>query len=245
MTMNYRETGKAYSESSKWAKGVKIMDATAEELEKQGLLPKEFPLVKTEPSTVEHLRIDKIEAEVEKQVLRYQEFGFPKKLKMTNEIFKDRIMKLVVPQPEKYRGKFDIPVIVLGSRIWARQQYKSIGFNYNVSLIAIENSDPKGYMTPRTPHLVWMQDGTAKCGSDKISFKSFHNDERGANVLDAVGLLMARPDLLKDHSVVLPGSTFGAYKTAALWKDKKNGSQNMNMFDIEVTQLYPHASCGR
>jgi len=244
MTMNYRETGESYSQG-KWAKGVKIMNSTAEELEKQGLLPKEFPLIRPESSTGEHLRIDKIEAEVEKQVLRYQEFGFPKKLKMTNEIFKNRMMSLVALQPEKYRGRFDIPVIVLGSKIWAGQQYRSIGFNYNVASIAIENSDPKGYMTPRAPHLVWMQDGTAKCGSDKIGVKSFHNDERGANVFDAVGLVVARPDLLKDHSVVLPGSTFGAYKTATLWKDNKSGSQNMNMFDVSVTELYPHASCGR
>jgi len=67
---------------------------------KSRALPKEFPLVKPELSTGEHLRIDEIEAEVEKQVLKYQEFGFPKKLKMTNEKFKDQVMGLVTPQPE-------------------------------------------------------------------------------------------------------------------------------------------------
>ena len=130
MAMNYRETGKPYSESE-WKKGIEIMNATAEKLEKDGHLPKEFPSNEIASRQAEALRMNEIKAEVEKQVLRYQEFGFPKKLKMTNEKFKDQIMGLVAPQPEKYRGRFDIPVIVLGSKIWARQQYESIGFNYN------------------------------------------------------------------------------------------------------------------
>jgi hypothetical protein len=242
MTMNYRETGKPYSESE-WTKGIQIMTATAEKLEKDGLLPKEFPSPEIKFRHAEVLRMNEIGAEVEKQVLRYKEFGFSKKLKMTNEKFKDQIMGLVTPQPEKYRGRFDIPIIVLGSKIWARQQYESIGFNYNVNIIAIESYDPRGYEDQRSPHLVWMQDGTGKSASG-IKWNSFHNDERGANVFDGVGLMVARPDLLEDHFVVLPGSSFGAYKRAVLWKGIDNG-QHVNMFNADVAEHCSYASCGR
>jgi len=241
MTMNYRETGKLYE--GKWAEGIKIMNATAEKLEKDGHLPKEFPSNEIASRQAEALRMNEIKAEVEKQVLRYQEFGFPKKLKMTNEKFKDQIMGLVAPQPEKYKGRFDIPVIVLGSKIWAGQQYKSIGFNYNVLPIGIENYDPRGYQDSRSPHFVWMQDGTDKSASG-IKWNSFHNDERGANVFDGVGLMIARPDLLEDHFVVLPGSSFGAYKRAALWKEIDN-MQHLTMFNVDVAESYSYASCGR
>jgi hypothetical protein len=242
MAMNYRETGKPYSESE-WKKGIEIMNATAEKLEKDGLLPKGFPLPEIKFRHAETLRMNEIRSEVERQIFRYQEFGFPKKLKMTNEIFKDKMMSLVTPQPEKYRGRFDIPVIVLGSKIWAGQQYRSIGFNYNVPPIGIENYDPRGYEDQRTPHLVWMQDGTDKSASE-IKWNSFHKDERGADVFDGVGLMVARPDLLEDHFVVLPGSSFGAYKRTALWKEIDNTS-HVNMFNADVTKHYSYASCGR
>jgi len=256
MSMNYREVGEPHS-GGRYAEGINIVNATVQDLEKKGLLPDRFPSIEIETLAHEAWRLDQLKAEVEKQVLRYQEFGFPKRLKMTNEKFKDQIMDLVTLPQEKYKGRFDIPVIVPGSRMWLSQQYRSLGFDQSDrELSYFETSDYGGYKTPRNPSLVWMQDGRKYFG--RYPSHLFMNtdpnfseeDERVANIYDGVGLMVARPDLLKDHSVFLPGTTadYGpGLGYMILLKLNKEGRpaltmSNKNKYDLMGSGI---ATCGR
>lgn len=178
--------------------------------------------VTSETPHVESLSGEALQAELEAQAKRYIEFGFAKKLGMTQYRFKDRVMGLAAPQPESYKGRFDIPVVVIGAQVPAVEQYRMIGFDYYLSDLGIQDRDVKGYQTPNVPHLVWMQDGKVNLGKsvDKVR-ASFSRDERGANLYDGVGLVVARPDILKDHFIDLPGTQVGSGSAPFLnlWHD--------------------------
>ncbi|KKQ34702.1 MAG: hypothetical protein US51_C0030G0008 [Microgenomates group bacterium GW2011_GWA2_37_6] len=161
-----------------------------------------------------------LEAEIERQAIMYQERGFPRELGYSSNIFKDIIMRLVAPQEESSRGRFDTPIIVIGSRIPVGDQYELLGVDYSLGE-QMRNWDALGYETPTDPRLVWMQDGSVNLGKDVKSVKnSLSTDERGANIYDGVGLLVARPTVLHDYIVDLPGSLYGhqfASPTLRLW----------------------------
>jgi hypothetical protein len=159
---------------------------------------------------VEPLSEEASQAELEAQVVRYQEFGFPQRLGMLSGRFKDTVMRLAVPQSKIYRGRFDIPVVVIGTQIPVAEQYRMIGVDYYLDDSTTQATDPQGYKTPRVPHLFWMQDGTRYLNKsvDTVT-SSYVIFERGANIHDGVGLVVARPNILKDHFVDLPGTQLG------------------------------------
>ena len=173
------------------------------------------PVVRIEAFTPEEL-----EAEIERQAIVYQERGFHRELRYSSDIFKDIIMRLVAAQEESNRGRFDIPAIVIGGRIPAKDQYELLGVEYSLGE-QMRDWDTLGYETPTDPRLVWMQDGSINLGKDVKSVRdSLSADERGANIYDGVGLLVARPSVLNDHIVGLPGSLYGhqfSSPTLRLW----------------------------
>jgi len=156
---------------------------------------------------VEVLRGEALQAELEAQAKRYTGFGFPKRLGVSSGRFKDSIMGLAVPQPEIYRGRFDIPAIIIGTQIPVAEQYRMVGVEYYLENLKLQDVDPRGYRTPDIPNVVWMQDGGKyRNASVNDARSSFGRDERGATIYDGVGLYVARPQALKDHSVDLPGT---------------------------------------
>jgi len=48
---------------------------------------------------------------------------------MSNTEFRRFIATLVAPQPEWYKGRFDIPVVVIGTQISIGRQYEMLGCN--------------------------------------------------------------------------------------------------------------------
>jgi len=156
---------------------------------------------------VESLREEALQAELEAQAARYQRFGFPKRLEISNGKFKDMVMRLAVPQPEAYRERFDIPTVVIGKQIPAREQYMMMGFGLYLEFHLFFNVDPKNYKTPYGLHLVWMQDGRKNLDKSVDQGRAeFSEDERGENYYDGAGLFVARPHVLEDHSINLPST---------------------------------------
>ena len=169
-------------------------------------------------SRPELLSISLIEAEVERQAKRYQELGFHKRLRMSAGGFKDSVMSLVVPQPEVFKGRFDISVVAFG-QIPTKDQAKLVGIEYYLDGLKVSDweSDPQGYKTPDRTYLTWMQDGRVNLGKSVRDVRAgLASDERGATIQDAVGLYVAHPEVLNDHHIDLPGTSVESGDAALL-----------------------------
>ena len=151
------------------------------------------------------LDIDAVRTELMSQAAIYQKFDFPRELRMSNTEFERVIATLVTPQPEWYKGRFDIPVVVIGTRVLLGRQYEMLGCNWSIPGRNWINDE--AYKIPDVPHLVWMQDGTRNIGRsvDNV-LSSLAIDERGATLHDGVGLYVARPGILQHHFIDFPGT---------------------------------------
>lgn len=186
-----------------------------------------------------------LEAEVERQAERYIDFGFAKRLHISKEKFKRQLMDLVAPQPEAFKGRFDIPAIVIGSKLPIEEQYKMAGVDYYLEGLRIEEWDTQGYRTPSIPHLVWLQDGKINLNeSVTAARKRLVDDERGASIYDGLGIYVAKPEILKDHFIDLPGTQVGSDYAPCLelWDGRPRLSYSLT---VNSNPRFGSASCGR
>lgn len=188
-------------------------------------------------------------ADLEQQATRYFERDFHKHLKISKGILKDRIMRLNTLQPEAFRGRFDILVVKFGDIPIAKQcELAGIPPWYDVSRAIDWPSDPKGYVTPKTLHVAWMQDGTNR---PAISVKDVRTqlapDERGATQWDGVAYCITCPDInavLNHHYIDLPGTSVasGSAPGLRLW----GGQPGLGGGSVEPAGPdWRAASCGR
>ncbi len=116
-----------------------------------------------------------------------------------------------LPQPEAYRGRFDIPLIVsvhpkLGigriARIAGITQY------FDVADRTKDWKDrPNGFATPRVPYTTWVDNGRRSLGVSVDAVRGdLGADERGGNIFDGIALYLKDPTLLERHNLDLPGS---------------------------------------
>ena len=112
---------------------------------------------------VEPFTPELLEAEVERQAGRYKDLEFHKhkSLRISAGKFKDQIMSLTYEQPEAFRARSDIPVIVFG-QVSPEDQARLAGLDYYLGGLDISDweHDSQGYKTPVTSYMTWMQDGT-------------------------------------------------------------------------------------
>ena len=158
-----------------------------------------------------------------RQSQRYIDFGFHTKLGLTEEEYLDSLPKFE-PQPEAFKGRFDIPVIV-ETRILPQEQAALAKLNYYLGELKIADwsKDPNKYKTPDKPYTTWMQDGKGNLNKSVENVrKALAKDERGASIFDCIALFIARPEILKDHSIDLPGTSVGSVDAACLgvWFDR-------------------------
>jgi hypothetical protein len=143
--------------------------------------------------------------ELTRQKERLVSLGFHKRLKLTEQEYRDSLPKFT-SQPEAFRGRMDIPVLV-DPRISLKTQYKLMGLRYGfdktVKVKDWEN-DPKGYRTPKSPYVVWLRlDGE----SPRKIRETLASDERGGTVLDCAAFYVAHPEILGAKEIMLPGTT--------------------------------------
>lgn len=189
-----------------------------------------------------------LNAEFERLTKRYQELEFHKYLRVSAGVFKDTVMNLVVPQPESFRGRFNIPVVVFG-QIPPEKQAELAGLNYFLGGLNVRDweFDPKGWETPKTPYTTWMQDGKENLNrsvSVRDVRKTLEADERGATVYDGVALLIVNQSVLDDHYVDLPGTSVGSGYAPSL--DRCDGRPEVYYYLTGYARPgFGSASCGR
>lgn len=156
-----------------------------------------------------------LNTEWEKDVERYLSLGFHKKLGLSPEGYITSLPKFT-PQPEVFKGRFNTPILV-ETRIAPVILTRLIDITYPLGIKAVDwEGDPKGYKTPKNPYTTWIQDGTINLRVPVAEVrKNLADDERGATELDGIALFIKDPEILKHHSIDLPGTdfppNFGAY----------------------------------
>jgi hypothetical protein len=192
---------------------------------------------------------DTLTQELEISVANYQDMGFHKHraLNVCKGKLKDMIMDLIKPQPESFKGRFDIPVIVFG-HIPVEDQAKLAGVHYGLEGLYVRDweGDPRGYRTPAEVYMTWMQDGRQNLKRNVKKVRStFDPAERGATVYDGIGLYIARPNILTDHYVDLPGTSVGIGIAASL--ELWNGRPQLGYYlaFLSANPGFGSASCGR
>lgn len=158
-----------------------------------------------------------LEAEWERQAQKYISLNYHKELGLSKQEYRDSLPKFS-PQPEAYRDRFDIPVIV-ETRISPKRQCELAGIKYYLWGLPVSNwpDHPKGYKTPNTPYVAWMQNGNKNKGkSVEKARKELAKYERGATVFDGLALYISHPEILNNHYVYLPGTKVGSEHAARL-----------------------------
>lgn len=182
-----------------------------------------------------------------RQTRKYIKLGFHEKLGLSKQEYLDSLPQFG-PQPENFKDRFDIPVVV-ETRIPIKQQCKLAGINYLLGDLPCVDwpNDPKGYKIPNRPYITWMQDGGAKNLDKSVEEvrEKLAEDERGATNFDGIAFYLAQPEVLKHHFMDLPGTKVGSVHAPCLhlWY----GQPELNYFH-RVDYVYPgygSASCGR
>ncbi|MCL5439178.1 MAG: hypothetical protein M1268_04320 [Patescibacteria group bacterium] len=165
--------------------------------------------VASEPSESSE-RVD-LNAEWKRRAERYIELGFHKELGLSKKDYLASLPKFEL-QPESFRGRFDIPILV-ETRIKSQRQAELAGLSYYLSGSAVSDweGDPMDYKTSDVPYTAWMQDGrkNLKRSVDDVR-KALEIDERGATEYDGVALWISNPSVLRDHYIDLPGTQVGS-----------------------------------
>lgn len=183
----------------------------AVELQRAGIeSPKVYPEISLKVITVE----------IEIQAGRYLKLGFHKykDVKMSAGKFKDLIMKLVIPQPENFRGRTDTPVIVSG-QIPAKDQCKLAGIGYWLGGLTVSDwpNDPQHYKTPNGFYMTWVDEGRRFMNRKVQDVRGeLAPDERGGTEFDGVALYITKPNILQTRFLDLPGTSVESGSAAGL-----------------------------
>jgi hypothetical protein len=203
---------------------------------------------KSETPIVVEKTTETLTQELERIAAKYQDMEFHKHrtLNVSKGKLKDKIMELVNPQPECFKGRFDIPVIVFG-QIPAEVQAKLAGVKYYLKGLNVRDweEDPRGYITPERAYMTWMQPGRKNLLRSIERVRStLDPDERGATIYDGIGLYIARPNILTDHYVDLPGTSVGSDRAANLGL-RGGGPRLSDGFTGNAAPGFGSATCGR
>jgi len=114
------------------------------------------------------------------------------------------------PQPEEYRRRLDIPVIV-ETRIPLKRMLELAGIDSNFDVDSIGDWEKDNFKTPEEPYTTYLNDGTNNLDRSTDAVRtSLRNDERGGTIFDGIALYLKDPEILKNHYLNLPGSRVGS-----------------------------------
>lgn len=131
-----------------------------------------------------------------------------------------------LPQPDAYKGRFDIPLIVpVYPKLGLDKILRIAGIKpyHNASEITDWQDRSHGFITPQVPYTTWVDDGSGSLGKTVGAVRNhLAADERGGAVFDGLALYLKNPGILKKRFLDLPGSHV-AYISApslSLWLGK-------------------------
>ncbi len=164
-----------------------------------GEVSRELPQPET-PAVVD------LEYVVSRQIDRYVDLKFHSELGMSEADYRQ---SLALPegtlQPESYRGRFDV-LLVVEPRITLVRQHKLANITEYISTDKIVNIDE----VPDYPYAIWTHDGqvyrpvTVEQARDK-----FLNDEVGSPQLEVTDLYLQHPEYFKGRGIDAAGSQDG------------------------------------
>ncbi len=151
-----------------------------------------------------------VKSELARQADKYIKFGLNKhpEIRMTRGKFKDSLVALARPQPENFTGRFTLPIAALG-QVPAKDVYEAAGVKYWLAGLNVQDwpEDPKGYITPHSFYLAWMDDGAKNLKRKVEDIRlNLRVDARGSTESDGSGFYVAHPRILEHHSIDLPGT---------------------------------------
>lgn len=153
--------------------------------------------------------LDALSAELERQADIYRGLG----------VKKDKIMRLIVPRPDRLPKELTIPVVTLGTSVPLKRQASFAGIYAYYKLS--RGHDIAGGITFTKPNLIWMQDGT-KYKNKSVYWvrQNVERNERPATQADGIVLAIVHPDILKvirdDHYIDLPGTCVRSHEVPYL-----------------------------
>lgn len=134
---------------------------------------------------------------------------FAKELGLTEEEYTATLPKFV-PQPEQFKGRFDVPIIV-ETRVPLKRMLELAGIVTYFDVDSIKDWKEGKFATPKTPYTVWVNDGTSNRNkSVKTVRESLKADERGANTHEATALYLKDPKILDKYYLDILGSQVGS-----------------------------------
>jgi hypothetical protein len=135
----------------------------------------------------------------------------------------------------------------MGRKIPARDQAESAGVDYHLKdLVRDWEKDPRGYRTTYGVYMTWMQDGWKNRGRSVENVRmTLDPVERGATIYDGIGLYIARPNILTEHSVSLPGTSVKLNSAAYLRLLDGRRPQMSDTFTKFTNPMFGSATCGR
>lgn len=150
---------------------------------------------------------------------------FAQELGLTKEAYIATLPKFE-PQPESWRVRFDIPVIV-ERRVPLKRMLELAGIVRYFDVDLIKDWEKGKFNTPKTPYATWLNDGSVNLGKSVSNVrKSLKNDERGGTVFDGIALYLKDPKILEHHYLDLPGSRVGSGRAPNL--DRWSGQPKLS-----------------
>ena len=186
-----------------------------------------------------------LEGEWQRQAENFIRLGFHKALRMREGRYVDSLPHFS-PQPENFKGRFDIPLLV-ETRLPVPQQARLAKVTYYLEGLNVRDweEDPLGYQTLDHPYTTWVQDGKKNL---KVSVENvraeLESDERGGTEYDGIAFYIHHPEILEDHFIDLPGTSVGAGGAPCLGVFGGEPELNGNFVD-DASPRFGSLSCGR
>lgn len=144
------------------------------------------------------------------QIGNYIHLGFHSWLGLSETEYVKSMPNNILVRPDRTLERFKFPVVV-ETRIPIEELFESVGVNispaYYVDYISTQ-------VHPRQdkPYVAWMRDGQPhKEISVEKAMKGLGGDERVADIFEGVALITNYPEILRDRSLVFPGTPIGRF----------------------------------
>lgn len=137
------------------------------------------------------------------QINRLIKLGYPTTLGLSEFEYRASIPQFQ-PQPEKFKGRFDI-LLLVDPRVSLKRQLskQQVSFPEHDQF-----SDYEDLVIPDQPYQLWAQGGSRfRKLSPQDARSRFAEDERGLSLIEGLALFREHPDILLSHPIDLLGST--------------------------------------
>lgn len=186
--------------------------------------------------------------EWQRQANRFITLRFHQYLTLSEQDYLDSLPQFTL-QPEQFKGRFDIPLLV-ETRIPVSQQAKRANVRYCLDGLNVLDwdEDPQGYKTPTHPYVTWVRDSVENTIYNAEDARSkLQKDERGGTEYDGISFYIRHPQALKGHFSYLLGTSVAGprEKDVAFMGDGGDGPLIFCVWANGTPSGYTSLICGR